>query len=614
MSKMKQFKAESKKLLDLMIHSIYKNQDVFLRELISNASDALDKYVALSLNSQKGYDKESLKIEISLNPSLRSITIKDYGVGMTDVELEDNLGTIARSGSQVFKQEMTETNPDIDIIGQFGVGFYSGFIVAKEIRVLSKSINSDQGYLFTCNGVDGYKIDKCDKLDNGTEIILFLKDQSEEENVDQYLTFDKISELVKQYSDYVRYPIMTKNDQDEWVTLNSMVPIWKKNKKDISQEEYNQFYKDKFFDFSEPLTTVNMQVEGNLSFNALLFIPSRVPYNFYHPDFEKGLELYCRSIFIEGHCKELIADHFAFVRGVVDSADLNLNISREMLQNDRQLHLIANRINKKIKSELESLLLNDRVKYEQFYDQFGPSLKYGVWANFGANKEELVDLLLFKSVNKNAYVTLKEYVESMPETQKEIYYVSSNSVESAKRLPVMEMATSHEYDVLVLMNDVDEFAIKSLMKYADKEFKALNQGELNLSEEDSKKVENLSQDHKHLLEVLKDALKEDVSEVKISMRLKSAPVCLVSGEGVSFEMEKVMAQSMDASQHIKAQRILEINPDHQLFQALVKMDDEGLREVASVLLDQALLIEGFMPKDSVEFSAKIAKLMIKMME
>lgn len=613
MGKMKQFKAESKKLLDLMIHSIYKNQDVFLRELISNASDALDKYVATSLNSQKGYDKESLKIEISVNPSLRSITIKDYGIGMTDVELEENLGTIARSGSQTFKQEMTENNPDIDIIGQFGVGFYSGFIVAKEIRVLSKSINSDQGYIFTCNGVDGYKIDKYDKHDNGTEIILFLKDQSEEVDVDQYLSFNKISQLVKQYSDYVRYPITMKNDKDELVTLNSMVPLWKRNKKEISHEEYNQFYKDKFMDFSDPLATINMQVEGNLSFNALLFIPARVPYNFYHPESEKGLELYCRSIFIEGHCKELVADHFAFVKGVVDSADLSLNISREMLQNDRQLQLIANRINKKIKSELESLLLNERSKYEEFFDQFGPSLKYGVWANFGANKDELVDLLLFKSVKKDAYITLKEYVEAMPESQKEIYYVSSASVESAKRLPAMEMMTSHDYDVLVLMNDVDEFAIKSLMKYADKEFKALNQGDINLSEEDAKKVENLSQDHKHLLEVLKEALKEDVSEVKISMRLKSAPVCLVSGEGVSFEMEKVMAQSMDANQHIKAQRILEINPDHNLFKALVKMNDDELKNVASVLYDQALLIEGFMPKDSVDFSAKIADLMVKMM-
>lgn len=613
MGEMKQFKAESKKLLDLMIHSIYKNQDVFLRELISNASDALDKYVATSLNSQKGYDKESLKIEISVNPSLRSITIKDYGIGMTDAELEENLGTIARSGSQVFKQEMTENNPDIDIIGQFGVGFYSGFIVAKEIRVLSKSINSDQGYIFTCNGVDGYKIDKYDKHDNGTEIILFLKDQSEEADVDQYLDFNKISQLVKQYSDYVRYPITMKNDQDELVTLNSMVPLWKRNKKEISQEEYNQFYKDKFMDFSDPLTTINMQVEGNLSFNALLFIPTRVPYNFYHPESEKGLELYCRSIFIEGHCKELVADHFAFVKGVVDSADLSLNISREMLQNDRQLQLIANRINKKIKSELESLLLNERSKYEEFFDQFGPSLKYGVWANFGANKDELVDLLLFKSVKKDAYVTLKEYVEAMPEAQKEIYYVSSASVESAKRLPAMEMMTSHDYDVLVLMNDVDEFAIKSLMKYADKEFKALNQGDINLSEEDAQKVESLSQDHKHLLEILKEALKEDVSEVKISMRLKSAPVCLVSGEGVSFEMEKVMAQSMDANQHIKAQRILEINPDHNLFKALVKMNDDELKNVASVLYDQALLIEGFMPKDSVDFSAKIADLMVKMM-
>lgn len=613
MGKMKQFKAESKKLLDLMIHSIYKNQDVFLRELISNASDALDKYVAISLNSQKGYDKESLKIEISVNPSLRSITIKDYGIGMTDAELEENLGTIARSGSQVFKQEMTENNPDIDIIGQFGVGFYSGFIVAKEIRVLSKSINSDQGYIFTCNGVDGYKIDKYDKNDNGTEIILFLKDQSEEVDVDQYLSFNKISQLIKQYSDYVRYPITMKNDQDELVTLNSMVPLWKRNKKEITEEEYNQFYKDKFMDFANPLTTINMQVEGNLSFNALLFIPTRVPYNFYHPESEKGLELYCRSIFIEGHCKELVADHFAFVKGVVDSADLSLNISREMLQNDRQLQLIANRINKKIKSELESLLLNERSKYEEFFDQFGPSLKYGVWANFGANKDELVDLLLFKSVKKDAYVTLKEYVESMPETQKEIYYVSSASVESAKRLPAMEMMTSHDYDVLVLMNDVDEFAIKSLMKYADKEFKALNQGDINLSEEDAKKVETLSQDHKHLLEVLKEALKEDVSEVKVSMRLKSAPVCLVSGEGVSFEMEKVMAQSMDANQHIKAQRILEINPDHNLFKALVKMNDDELKNVASVLYDQALLIEGFMPKDSVDFSAKIADLMVKMM-
>lgn len=610
MAQLKQFKSESKRLLDLMINSIYTNQEIFLRELVSNASDAMDKLYVHSLDNENiTFNKDDLKISISINKDLRLITIKDNGIGMTKEELEKNLGTIAHSGSKEFKQDFDDIS-DVDIIGQFGVGFYSGFMVAKEINVLSKSANDDAAYVFISNGVDGYQIKKVDKTSRGTEIQLFLKDNTDENNYDQYLESYTIRSLIKKYSDYIRYPITMNNEEGEEEVLNSQIPLWKRSKQDISEEEYNQFYKERFNDFEDPLKVIHMNVEGSLSFQALLYIPKRVPSNFYTHDYEKGIELYSRSVFIEGQNKDLISDHFRFVKGVVDSADLSLNISREMLQHNHQLKKIAQRIDKKIKSELELLLKNDREKYETFFDSFGMDLKFGIYNQFGINKEILQDLLLFKTSYEDKYATLKEYIERKKEDQKAIYFVSSESIEKAKQLPQTELLLDKGYEVLYLLNDVDEFALKMLNTYDELTFKSINQGELDIdSEQDKEALEKTTNDNKEILAQIKEGLEGLVDEVRFTSRLKSHPVCLVSGEGISFEMEKVVNQSPDENQHVKASRILEINPQHPIVEALQKTDN--IKDYAQLLYNQALLIEGLPIENPSEFSMKIAELMVK---
>lgn len=611
MAKLKQFKAESKRVLDLMINSIYTNQEIFLRELISNASDAMDKLYVSSL-SEDGvtFNKDDLKIEVKVNKELRTIHIKDYGIGMTKEELDKNLGTIAHSDSGLFKENLDEIS-DVDIIGQFGVGFYSGYMVAKEMRVMSKSEKEDNGNVFISNGLDGYRIEKVDKSDRGTEVILFLKDNTDEQNYDQYLDLENIKHLVKKYSDYVRYPILMNNQEGEAETLNSMIPLWKRSKSEVTQEEYDQFYMDRFSDYQAPFHTIHLQVEGTQSYNALLYIPNHVPYNFYNEQEKHGLSLYSRSVFIQEHNEHLIADYFSFVRGVVDSSDLNLNISREVLQNDRQVASMAKRINRKVKSELENMLKNDREKYEEFYKNFGLQLKYGLYNHFGANKDELKDLVLFTTTYQDKLESLSDIVSRLADDQKEIYYVSADSVLKARQLPQVEKVLDEGLEVLILMDDVDEFALRVLGEYNGKEFKALNQGELDSDESVKENLEKLSEENKDVLEILKDELKDKVSDVRLTSRLKSHPVCLVSDEGLSFEMEKVLAQSPDASQHLKATRILEINPDHGLFKALSIVSESKLREFSELLVDQALLIEGLEIEDPARFSQLISNLMIE---
>ncbi|NLC41431.1 MAG: molecular chaperone HtpG [Erysipelothrix sp.] len=614
MARLKQFKSESKRLLDLMINSIYTNQEIFLRELISNASDAIDKLFVQSLdNDSISFNKDDLKIEIKVNKELRMITIKDNGIGMSKESLEENLGTIAYSGSKAFKEALESDVSDVDIIGQFGVGFYSSFMVAKEVRVLSKASESDDAYVFISNGVDGYQINKVEKSDRGSEVVLFLKDSTEDNDYDQFLESYLIKSLVKKYSDYVRYPIVMVNEEGEEETLNSQIPLWKRSKQDITDEEYNQFYKEKFNDFEDPLKVIHMSVEGMISFNALLYIPKKVPFNFYSSEHEKGLQLYSRSILIEDKNKDLIPDHFRFVRGVVDSADLSLNISREVLQNNHQLKKIASRIEKKIKSELENMLANEREVYEEFFDNFGMDLKFGIYNGFGVNKDLLQDLIMFKSSHEDKYTTLAEYVERKKEDQKEIYYVSADSILKARQLPQSELVIDKGYELLFLTHEVDEFALKMLGSYNDLTFKSINQGSLDLdSSEEKEKLETLATENKSLLEKIQDNLKDKVDSVRLSSRLKSHPVCIVSGEGISFEMEKVVNQSPDENQHVKAERILEINPDHPILSALQNTEDEQtLSDYSQLLYDQALLIEGLPIENPSEFSLKIANLMVK---
>ena len=626
----KEFKAESKRLLDLMINSIYTHKEIFLRELISNASDASDKlyYKALSENLSD-INKEDLKIEIKLNKTNRTITLVDHGIGMNEAELEENLGTIAKSGSLAFKEEMAKKesgNSDVDIIGQFGVGFYAAFMVAKKVEVVSKKYGEENGYIWSSDVENGYSISQAFKKEHGTSITLFLKDNTDEENYDEYLDEYKIQSLVKKYSDYVHYPItmdMTtskkKEDSDEYEdvienkTLNSMIPLWKRNKSDITEEEYAEFYKDKFMDFSDPEHVIHTSVEGNVSFDALLFIPSQTPFNFYSQDYEKGLQLYSRGVFIMDKATDLIPEHFRFVRGLVDSQDLSLNISREMLQHDRQLKVIANRIEKKIKSELSSMLKNEREKYERFYKNFGLQLKYGIYQSYGSKKDLLQDLLMYYSANEEKLITLDEYVTNMKEDQKHIYFVSGESIDKVSKLPQTELLKDKGFDLLYMVDNVDEFVIQMMGTFKDKTFKNITQGDLDLeTEEEKKKIEEQNEEHKNLLTSLKEALDGKVEAVKISSRLKSHPVCLVSGEGLSFEMEKVLSQMPGQDQMpMKAGRILEINPNHAIFKALEKIQEVDIKEYADLLYNQALLIEGFEVEDPIEFSNKICDLMIK---
>ena len=624
----KQFKAESKRLLDLMIHSIYTNKEIFLRELISNASDALDKRYYLSLTDKnQRVDKNELKIRIDLDKENRTITLTDSGIGMTQEELESNLGTIAHSGSLEFKQKLEEGTSDVDIIGQFGVGFYSAFMVAQRIIVETRSAQSEQAYSWISNGEDGYTIAPIMKEDVGTKIILELKPESEDDKVDEYLDEYTIKNLIRKYSDYVRWPIemeveTTKTvegkDEPETVkeiqTLNSMVPLWKRNKSEIKEEEYNEFYKNKFMDWENPAKVMHYSVEGTTSYNALLFIPAKTPYNFYSADYEPGLQLYCKGVFIMDKAKDLVPDYFRFVRGLVDSDDLNLNISREILQQDRQMKTLAKSIEKKIKNTLEDMLKNDREKYEEFFKNFGLSLKFGVYQDYGMHKDQLQDLLLFKSTNNDEYTTLDEYVSRMKEGQDQIYFASGESIELIKKLPQMEKLQDKGYEVLYFTDDVDEFAANIMMESKEKKFKSINQGDLDLDDEEEKKAkEEKTQENKSMLDKMKDALGDKVKEVRLSSRLKSHPVCLVSDEGLSMEMEKVLNQ-MPNQNEVKAGKILEINPDHEIFTTLQKIYDkhpELMDEYTDLLYTQAMLIEGYKIDDPIAYANQVCDLMIR---
>ena len=624
----KQFNAESKRILDLMIHSIYTNKEIFLRELISNASDALDKRYYLSLTDEnQRVDKNELKIRIDLDKENRTITLTDSGIGMTQEELESNLGTIAHSGSLEFKQKLEEGTSDVDIIGQFGVGFYSAFMVAQRIIVETRSAQSEQAYSWISNGEDGYTIAPIMKEDVGTKIILELKEESEDDKVDEYLDEYTIKNLIRKYSDYVRWPIemeveTTKTvegkDEPETVkeiqTLNSMVPLWKRNKSEIKEEEYNEFYKNKFMDWENPAKVMHYSVEGTTSYNALLFIPAKTPYNFYSADYEPGLQLYCKGVFIMDKAKDLVPDYFRFVRGLVDSDDLNLNISREILQQDRQMKTLAKSIEKKIKNTLEDMLKNDREKYEEFFKNFGLSLKFGVYQDYGMHKDQLQDLLLFKSTNNDEYTTLDEYVSRMKEGQDQIYFASGESIELIKKLPQMEKLQDKGYEVLYFTDDVDEFAANIMMEYKEKKFKSINQGDLDLDDEEEKKAkEEKTQENKSMLDKMKDALGDKVKEVRLSSRLKSHPVCLVSDEGLSMEMEKVLNQ-MPNQNEVKAGKILEINPDHEIFTTLQKIYDkhpELMDEYTDLLYTQAMLIEGYKIDDPIAYANQVCDLMIR---
>ena len=623
----KQFKTESKRLLDLMINSIYTNREIFLRELISNASDALDKRHYLSITDDAHrINKEELKIELTIDKENRRLILTDTGIGMNQDELEHNLGTIAHSGSLEFKTKLEEAK-EVDIIGQFGVGFYSAFMVAKMITVNSKSAHETQAYRWESTGEDGYTISLSDKFTTGTEIILTLKDNTDTENYDEYLETYTLKQLIKKYSDYVRYPIgmmvetsHKKEDSDDYETVlehqivNSMIPLWKRNKKDVTEEEYKDFYRNKFFSFDEPAKTIHYSLEGNVSYNALLYVPSKAPYNFYSSEYEPGLQLYCKGVFIMDKAKDLLPNYFRFVKGLIDSNDLNLNISREILQQDRQMKTMAKSIEKKIKGALEDLLKNDREKDEEFYKSFGLQLKYGVYEDFGAHKETLQNLILFKSTHEDKYVTLHEYVERMKENQELIYYACGQSIEQINLLPQMERLKDKGYEVLYFTDEVDEFAAFSLQEFEGKKFKSIAQGDLNLdSEEEKQEIEKKKEENNDLLSSMKDALSGAVADVRISSRLKTHPVCLVSDEGISLEMEKVLAQNPEAN-GIKASRILEINPNHPIFTTLQNLKDNQstLNLYTNILYNQALLIEGLSIDNPVEYANQICDLMSKM--
>lgn len=633
---MKQFQAESKRLLDLMINSIYTHKEIFLRELISNASDAMDKLYYQSLQkNDTGLSRDDFAIQITLDHDNRRMILEDNGCGMTKEELEKNLGTIAKSGSLAFK-EANQKQKDVDIIGQFGVGFYSAFMVAKRVTVESKAFGSDEAWRWQSCGVEGYTVDSCEKESRGTKIILDIKDNTDDDNYDTYLDQYTIKNLVKKYSDYIRYPIrmeMKKSrqkpkpenapddykpeyeDYTETETLNSMVPLWRKNKNEITQDEYNDFYKSKFGDYENPLKVIHSSTEGVATYNALLFIPAHASYDYYTKDFEKGLQLYSNGVLIMDKCADLLPDYFSFVRGLVDSQDLSLNISREMLQHDRQLQLIASRLEKKIKSELETMLKNDREKYEQFFKAFGLQLKYGVYSDYGQHKDLLQDLLLFYSSSEKKLVTLKEYTERMKEDQKFIYYAAGESVAKIDMLPQTEAVKDKGYEILYLTDNVDEFALRMMMKYDDKEFKSVSADDLGLeTEEEKTAAKKKVEENKDMLNFMKDSLNGQVKEVILSTKLKSHPVCLSTNGALSMEMEKILnAIPNSNNDKVKAQRVLEVNANHPIFdklRALYKLDTNKLKEYTQLLYTQALLIEGVPIENPVSFSNEICKLMV----
>lgn len=635
MSEIREYKTESKRLLDLMINSIYTNKEIFLRELISNASDAIDKYHYLSLDDDTLERGREYAINLELDKDNRTITIKDNGIGMTKEELIDSLGTIAKSGSLEFMQKIKDKTDKekVEIIGQFGVGFYSAYMVSEKVEVYTKSPFSDMGYKFTSNGTENYQIDECDNLEQGTKIVLYLRPDKDDDKYDEFLDQYRIKGLVKKYSDYIKYPIkmactkfVPKVDAEgkeiegeteevlETQTLNSQLPIWKKKKNEVTDEELNEFYKSKYYDYQDPLTSIFINIEGALNYTALVFIPKKAPYDLYSEKYEKGLQLYSKGVFIMEKCKDLVPDYFRFVKGLVDSNDLSLNISREILQQNSLLDKIASNVEKKIASKLESLLKNEREKYVEFFENYGVNLKYGIYDKYGLKKELLQDLLLFKSIKNDQYITLKEYVESMAEGQECIYYASGKNKEVVNAMPQMDLVKGKGYDVLVLTDDVDEFMISVMQEYSGKKFKSINQGDLDLIDKDEEeKIKNLSEDKKSMLEKIKEVLGDDVSEVIISKRLTDSPVCLVSKDGLSFEMEKVL-EKIPNNTGMKSEKVLEINPKHKLFEALENLyndNDPDLDKFVKLLYSQALLIEGFPIENPVEFSNMMCELMIK---
>lgn len=634
----KQFKTESKRILDLMINSIYTHKEIFLREIISNASDATDKlYYSAMKTGETGINRENLPIEIILDKENRTITVKDNGIGMTRDELENNLGTIAKSGSLNFKKENKDLT-DVEIIGQFGVGFYSAFMVSESIKVISKVHGQDKAYAWESEGAEGYTIAEVEKEDCGTEIVMNLRENTEEENYDEYLETSKIKSLIKKYSDYIRYPInmdveksrmkASENEDEnseekkepeyetyiENETVNSMIPLWRKTKSEITEDDYNNFYTDKFMDYEKPLKVVHSSVEGITSYNMLLYVPSHAPFNYYSKDYEKGLQLYSNGVLIMDKCADLLPDHFSFVRGLVDSQDLSLNISREMLQHDRQLQMMSKNIEKKIKKELLSMMKHDREDYDKFYTAFGLQIKYGIYSSFGANKDLLKDLIMYKSSTTDSYVSLEEYVSKMPEEQKYIYYACGDSVSKIEKLPQIEALKDKGYEVLYMTDEIDEFAIKILHDYESKDFKSISDNDLGLeTEEEKQEAEKLTENNKDLFEKMKDTLDGKVSAVRLSSKLKSHPVCLSTDGEISLEMEKVLSQMPNGNMGMKAQRVLELNPNHPVFEKLVDLktnDDEKVGKYANLLYNQALLIEGISIEDPVEFSNAICELMI----
>lgn len=625
----KQFQAESKRMLDLMIHSIYTHKEIFLRELISNASDAIDKRYFRAIGENEGLSRDDFRIELRPDKDTRTLTITDNGIGMTAEELEANLGVIAHSGSRVFKSE-NELDENTDIIGQFGVGFYSAFMVAKKVTVRTKAAGSDVAYEWQSEGVEGYTIDTCEKDEVGTEIVLELLDDSEDEKYSEYLEEFRLRQLVKKYSDYIRFPIQMEvtrskkvegtedqyEDYKEIATLNSMTPMWKKNKNELTDEDYNGFYRDQYFDYTEPLAHIHSRNEGAVNYNTLLFIPARAPYDYYSKDYEKGLTLYANGVMIMEKCADLLPDHFSFVKGLVDSEDLSLNISREMLQHDRQLKLIAKSLEKSIKNELTKMLKTDRKKYEEFWKAFGIQLKFGVYNGYGVNKELLQDLLLFHSSGceeQEGFTTLAEYVTRMREDQKYIYYAAGESVTRCAGLPASELVRDKGYEVLYLTENVDEFALQMLQKYSDKEFKNVSAGDLGLeSDEDKTALEEKNEAAKDLFAAMQEALGGKVKAVRLSSRLKNHAVCLSSEGDLSLEMEKVL-NAMPTGQKVQAERVLELNPEHPVFAVLNRLlteDPDKLSKYANLLYQQALLIEGMPVEDPVALSSMICDLMV----
>lgn len=626
--KKRQFKAESKKLLDLMIHSIYTNKEIFLRELISNASDAIDKLYYRSLTDKKlKVKRDSFEIKLAIDKEKRELTIQDNGCGMTEEELENNLGTIAQSGSLAFK-EAADKKKDIDIIGQFGVGFYSAFMVSDEVSVTSHSVDSDKAYCWTSKGADGYTIEECDKEEIGTTITLKIKEDTEEEKYSEFLEPYRIQGIVKKYSDYIRYPIkmdiehrhLKEGSKDEYEshieeeTLNSMIPIWKKNKKDLKQEEYNQFYQEKFFDYEEPLRTIHTFVEGQCSYYALLYIPSHASYDYYSKEFEKGLSLYANGVMIMDKCSDLLPDYFSFVKGLVDSNDLSLNISREMLQQDRKLQLIAKNIEKKIKSELMDLLENDRENYEKFFKAFGMQLKFGIYNNYGMDKDKLKDLMIFYSSTEKKMVTFGEYISRMKENQDKIYYACGETVDKIDDLPQVEKVKDKGYETLYLTDYVDEFVMQTLTEYDNKKFVNVSTDNLDLdTEEEKESLKKQNEEAKDMFASMKEALKTEIQDVRFTNRLKNHPVCLTSEGAISLEMEKVI-NAMPTDEKVKATTVMEINATHPIAEKLKDLyqhDKKELESYTKILYAQARLIEGLPITNPTEITNLVCEVMSK---